>query len=457
MDFLRRHSFFLLCGVVGLGAVVAAAMGVVWMGGVQEQMGSSRKLYDKLHQYQLAPGGSVVNDKAVEVMGAKIQKILSNYKDVLAESHRINSREPLMEGAFPTPANDTIPILFRNSYLQARQELPIQMDARLPPDDQDVQIQLQQIQEDMEAEAAANIGRAPGAGGLALPGGALSQSWGQQSVGPPSGEKAQQETYDPRRDAELRAALAKARAIRCYHLGLDETFGIPPFEEVGPRPTLEQMWHAQLCLWIQKDVAEAIARTNEEAAAAIEAANQEKPENEREQAWVGNMPVKALLRLDVSEGYVVTTPERSSRSSFRYQQSGTGRSGGQLAIGQYGLAFTERSCNSQYDVVHFHVEMVIDSRDLLRVVDGLCREKFFVPFRVSYGTVANDPRQTGMVYGEEPVVEVSLDFEAYFFTEIYRPMMPESVRLHLTADTEETRGRRSRGGASLDNRYDRGT
>ena len=69
---------------------------------------------------------------------------------------------------------------------------------------------------------------------------------------------------EPKYDPVYRARVTKARSILCYY---DEgTFHRSPlvFQEEAPPP--EEMWFAQVGLWIQEDVARAIAELNGEAA-----------------------------------------------------------------------------------------------------------------------------------------------------------------------------------------------
>jgi len=445
MDFVRRHAFFFACGAVGLAAVAVAVWGVLWMGRIDRQLESVRRLSQDLQRYWRPPDQPVINDKAVEAVAAKIRQIMQDYEQVLAMSHEMNRREPLLDDVFPTPADGAAPWRFRSTYLQARQELPIRMDAGLPADQQDIEIQKQLIQTELEAEQAERVGMAAepsGAGGpgtesvrptaLAAPEGGQTPAYLTEAAG------VARRTYEPRFDPVIRAVLAKARSVRCYYRGLAETFGQPPFEVVGAKPDAEQMWRAQLSLWIQQDVVDAIGRINEQAARVIEAANQNKPPAERESAWVGNMPVKALLHVDVGE-YVLGEAETGRAGSRRPGAYVAGAGGS----GQQGPSFTRCTCNDLYDVVRFQVRMIVDSRDLLRVIDGLCAGKFFVPVCVNYEKVEYDPRESGMFYGEEPLLDVTVDFEAYFFTDIYRPLMPKAVKERLLQGGGPERGRAS--------------
>ena len=106
------------------------------------------------------------------------------------------------------------------------------------------------------------------------------------------------------------------------------------------------------------------------------------------------------------------------------KSSGVGRA----QMGGMGGSFTGRACNELYDVVQFQLELVVDSRALLGVINAICRQNFMTPLRIDYQAL--DPAQSmgEYIYGAGPVVLAKLDFEYYLFREIYEPLMPEAAK-----------------------------
>ena len=93
--------------------------------------------------------------------------------------------------------------------------------------------------------------------------------------------------------------------------------------------------------------------------------------------------------------------------------------------------FTKRTSNPEYDVIHFAVHLVVDVRDIPTIISGISKVNFYVPLSVSYSAVRHDMLFQGKVYGSEPVVNLSVNFDGYFFREIYAKFMPPGIKDRL--------------------------
>jgi len=244
-----------------------------------------------------------------------------------------------------------------------------------------------------------------------------------------------------RTDAEARAHMAVAQSMRCYAEGLftESARGLiaPSLEIVADvpltgelqRPELESLWKAQVGLWIQTDVVRAINAVNEEAAQAFRASRRD--DQEQKAPWVGVMPVKDVISVRVS-GYVFSDDESMSYSGDE--------AGGYSEAAPPGVmpgSFTQSACTETFEVLQFTVKLVMDQRDIPRLVDEVCRDSFHTLLRVSYKSVPPNRTMRGKIYGEEPVVNVVMDFETIMLGELFRPMMPDTVREFLGLDVEE--------------------
>ena len=102
-------------------------------------------------------------------------------------------------------------------------------------------------------------------------------------------------------------------------------------------------------------------------------------------------------------------------------------------LGSVDASFTKRSRHDLYDVMHFELQVVIDARDMLAVVNELCKKRLFTPLVVSYQAVdAKAARDAGYLYGSEPAVRASIVCEALFLRKNYESLMPQEVKDMLT-------------------------
>lgn len=235
----------------------------------------------------------------------------------------------------------------------------------------------------------------------------------------------------------VRAAVKKAKSIRCY--ASPNSFDRVPMRAGAPRDT--EMWHAQMTYLVQRDVVEALVRVNEAAAKALTPAENDEQDDEqdgqqdgqKELPWVGVLPVKDLLSIQVGGGGLGTLYVGSS-GEIQGSRRSSGRGG---HVGGPPLdveaAFTGRGSTALYDVIRFTVRLVVDSRDILLVLNEISKSNFFVPFNVNYVSARSDPGLKGKIYGSEPAVELRVDFDGYFFRNAYLEYMPPKVKAMVGA------------------------
>jgi hypothetical protein len=223
-----------------------------------------------------------------------------------------------------------------------------------------------------------------------------------------------------RPEAQRLAIYQAAKSIWTYLN--DDSFEMHPvgLPSSVDRPKIEDLWTAQVSLWIEQDVAQALRRVNEEAI---------KDRNlPVEDQWVANLPVKHLVWLRVSD-YLVAQAEDSGGLSMSRRGGPMGVAAGNVQFGQQSAAFTNRARTSDFDVVHFAINVVVDARDLPRVLLELCKQNFFTPIQVQYRAVnATAAVNGGYLYGSGPLLNVDIVCEALFFRSNYEPMMPQIVK-----------------------------
>jgi hypothetical protein len=85
-------------------------------------------------------------------------------------------------------------------------------------------------------------------------------------------------------------------------------------------------------------------------------------------------------------------------------------------------------CNPLYDVVQFQVIMNVDAARIPQVMEALSRNRFLTVVKASVQAVDSAAlRQQGYMYGDVPVVQLTLRCEDVFFHKWERPLMPKAM------------------------------
>ena len=174
---------------------------------------------------------------------------------------------------------------------------------------------------------------------------------------------------------------------------------------------------------MQQDVIEALARINEEAA--------DKLKEQGIEPWVGLLPVKDVVSIRVSN-YVFEDSEGDPPAQ-------PGSAGPAKPPGTKYESLTNYYSDPKglYDVLQFTVKLVVDARQIPIVLREICGDRFYTPLRVAYRVVPANLGMTDKIYGEDPAVTLVMDFEAYYFADIYRRLMPKVILEELGAERPE--------------------
>lgn len=397
---LKRNVFNIVCVVVSVGSIVLGVMGMGAMSKVTDELNSVSTLHGKFSGAMRRPA----NNDIIEAEQKRVETIGRYYAAVMDRAKGLNRYEPMAPPAgetfFPEPSADgarSFPRIYADQFNPLLESL----NAGVPPSVQDID----RIKDEMEEERRA------------------AESFGEDEAGG-SGQESSSKEKEPEHKSGLiteeaarnsppaRAAIRRARGIFCYanHDSFDKNRRAL---QVWPPPPPLHMWKAQLSLWVQQDVVASIARINRTAADAWRSENQ--------RAWVGNLPVKDLVSIRVSD----------------YLPASGGRQGGGVLgdaaaypPGTGGAVFTQNSSTDDYEVVQFSLKLVIDVRDLPLIIDEICKDKFHTLLNISYAYDRDSLESlsmSGKIYGAEPTVKVVMDFETIFFGDTYRRMMPDTI------------------------------
>jgi hypothetical protein len=220
-------------------------------------------------------------------------------------------------------------------------------------------------------------------------------------------------TTDPKYDPVFRAAVNKAKNIHCY--AGPRSFHVAPIltvDQFGP----DLMWTAQVSLWIQQDVVDAVAALNASALQKTQA-----------DASVEQSPVKRIETVRVwgyqLAGGLLPFPVDSEAQ-------------GGLAP-PTGPSFTGKISDDQFDVVRFTVALVVDQRELLHAVDAIGKQNFYKCTNPEFVAMTPENTPPGYLYGTAPCVRATIDFEGYLARAVYKPLMPKEILAKLSGEKSD--------------------
>ncbi|MCP4594767.1 MAG: hypothetical protein GY842_28885 [bacterium] len=402
MDLLKRNLFFIICGLGATAGIALGALGLKSMGQVRTRIREAQTLLQQLG----SAANDTVNFDAITAEQRRVSAVQGHYLETVEWSHALNRQEPLVPGVFPEPGGDK-KLEFKDAYLARIKDLRNSLKAGQPPDDREVYETRITIENEKPRAAE------PPTGETGAP------------VAPPSNRSGLITDDASRKSAPARAALVKARGMYCYA----DSSALHVIDEMysgGLQLSPEVLWDAQRTLWVQSDVVAALRRINERAVRRLQEAGVT--------PWVGVLPIKDLFSIRVSD-YVMEDSDGAAPA----RASGDGPA---QPPGTPAESFTGYFGNDLYDVLHFTVKLAVDQRYVPAIVDeigklGDDRYRFYTPLRVAYQAVPANLDMTDKIYGEDPVVRVVIDYEAYYFGDIYRRLMPDAILDELGLERPE--------------------
>lgn len=429
MDFIKKHLVSLLCGVAGLIFIGLTFWGMFQTGAVEE-MNQRKNKSNEIANYSARP----VNQSIIDAEKKRGAMFEAEYKATIEVAERINKREPLVAGVFPSSKDMTAPEMFRDQYNAAIRRLPVTLSAGGLPD----AIAIAEVEEDvraliaMEAELKEGDGKKPSDAAPELPppaafareapafigeGGPRGMGMFSEGMrfggGGISGGSPLVPSGPPKYDARFRAHVNRAKSILCYaeqwafHVSsLSKAINLSSDDN-----TFASMWTAQVSLWVQQDVVNAIAAMNAAAAGLVKVGD----------PHVEHTPVKRIERIRV-HGY-----QLKEGKFYPFDEVGAveGISREQVAPAE---SFTGKAADDQFDVVSFTVIVVCDQREMMHVVDAITRANFYQCINLEYRSLTEQELVEGYIYGTAPVVRVRMDFEGYMARAIYAKWMPKLIK-----------------------------
>lgn len=385
MAFVKQHLVLILAGLIAVVSIGLGVFGFLRMDRISGRMDASVQLFNQLRG-SMPSSGKAVNPQAIDAASAAVDQAKQNYESIRDSAIKINERQPLLDRIFPEVERKALSYSFREAYRDAIDALPKRMGGGGKPSSVDVDNWRMGLQEQARlGDASLN-------------------------------------TEDPvSMDPAARAAIHQARKIRCY--ADKESFDVRELYDLQKEPTAQQMWDAQMSLWIQQDVVDVIAAMNEAAASGLPA---------DQKANVLTLPVKRIVGIKV--GDYVGAASSPTASPARRESAGT-RSAAAEAVDdppdEPSDVFTRRKPNALYDIVYFRVGVIIDSRYVQQFIAKMSEKNLYSPIEVSLEDVEASPEFHDYLYGPGRVVRLDVAFEASLLRTAFKELMPDAVRKRI--------------------------
>jgi hypothetical protein len=427
MDIVKKNLVSIICGVV---ALLFIALAFFPLGGFYESLdkdlSASAKDADdikRLNSQSFAkpivdpakrepePLERFPNQKVIDAGRAAVEKMTQQAQNVTKAVLNVNAKRPLFEQAL-TSMSGAPRSTFKRLYAEKFEEFKRQMNAGSPPTAEEIKLESERsLKEEWEPR-------------IAVVGGA---------------EQNRQEIMDQyekwKAALPLKMRLDRARQFSVYvrPKAFDVDPGIPPMTDSNLPGNLE-IWQAQLSLWIQEDIVKSIAATNEKY-------------GDKKKTGVDAAVVKSLVRIAVPKSYIASPrPLPISEAAKFAAADAAGRDpnavGGPIARAAAGevdpaiamkrifaISPTARVSNPLYDVMHFTVSVDVDARLFPHFMAELTRNKLITIIEANMVAVDGERAQlAGLMYGNTPIVQLTLKGEALFFRDWTTKWMPQGVK-----------------------------
>lgn len=421
MNIVKKNIFSILCGVVALVGVIAWFFPIGGMyAGLESRVKARAQVYEQAEALKKAPRnlpiielvggeqeplGRFPNDKVILVGKNATKAMTAQSTKMLKTVSDMNIHAPLVPGSLPKAAG-RIRFDFIDDYRTKlgwgeagwEEGLPATLKATTPPTDEEIAAKAEELWETKFAKQVVEIG---GQNNLA--------NIGAQFLAEAKGL--------PEKERE-----GRARAHMVYLS--DGALPVSPAIEPGGSPPDPEIWYAQTALWIEEDVVQSIVAANADA------------------RDVRDAPVKHLVALGVPFGpeqYIMAGAPGSAGPASSEEGTAAVPADANGAPAVWSVSPTGRVCNELYDVIHFDLVLRTDARKVPQVLTELERNQLVTVLKTDVAAVdaAAERKQFGYVYGNDPVVELTLQCEALFLRSWTiggkTPLMPIEVQQAIGA------------------------
>ncbi|MGE3182812.1 MAG: hypothetical protein AB7N71_14370, partial [Phycisphaerae bacterium] len=241
VSMLKANLVTLISGVLIIALSVFAVLGMT-SGKVVKEMKSLTGRFASISSLKGSAKNKAVVDDALR-RSEQMKQEVERAKEALAA---VNGRKVLMDDVFPGPTSETRRFDYKEAYEKVFGGWVRQLNSSGIPG----VLELQQAQSDID-EIIARMEEQQKENAVE-----------EEAIGETKKKVVEASKDDPRFSAKIRAETTKAAEIRMY---VDfegprnqSTFHISPIITTDTAPPLDEMWYAQVGLWIQQDIVNAI-------------------------------------------------------------------------------------------------------------------------------------------------------------------------------------------------------
>lgn len=402
MEIVKKNLFSIICGVVALLAVIAS----FWPLGSKEaelkqDLAGRKSAYESmnnlLHKSRNLP---IVDPQSseqeplqrfpspaiIEKGKAVTQEVSEESRKMMMIAEQINQqgRQLLVENELPRP-HSTDQIRFQQAYGGFFTSLQAAVHGGTPPTAE----QIKKASEEMWLQKY------------------QSRIFNQNGVSNEAEVKAQYEAEAKRLPEEMKVRIANNSLVYIDPAAFDINTTITNAVAGSLPPESPVIFWAQISMWIQQDVANAILETNKSSKSVITA------------------PVKRLRRMEMPKQFVTSFKQGDN------MQPSAGSINDPLPKLK-SVSATGRVSNPLFDVAHFSIVVDVDAEQIPAFLSQLNRNRFLTVLRVDMASVDSASEQAaGYIYGDKPVVTLTLNCETLFMRSWLSKLMPDSIKASL--------------------------
>lgn len=457
MDKVKKHLFPVLCAGIAIIAIVVYFVPLGgWYDAFNQRLDAQAKAAGAItslvnqkrvlpivhpEQNQPEPLTNYPNNARLQQGLEQTARVQTAAQDVLARAVQINraGHEVLLPLALPRPdpssknefkiaynnalrSNPTLPAPAGAATQPASAPAPIPrgnipdgiLNAAAPPTDAEIQAAWAREWETNYEPRLIFVGAPPAGGGAAA---------GQK---PRAANERQLQTEMLEKNKDFRGKFRRDRANNFRTYIAPDALSVAPHMAPGETPSAEDIWFAQMALWVQQDAARAIAATNASYKGGILAS-----------------PVKHVLRIDVPPGpgmYMMAADPTAPGGAAAGAEAAAIENVDAPITPLYERSPTGRISNALYDVVHFDLDVIVDAAHVRHFLQQLEHGRLITVLEMDMQAVdLKLAKERGYDYGDRPVARVSLKCEALYMrdwtarampgTTGTPPMPPEVMRL----------------------------
>lgn len=420
MEIVKKNLFSIVCGIVVVLAIIASYWPVGgYIASLQSETQTHAANYQTLQglltqqrnlpltdpaQTTPKPLDVFPNKKVIAEGTAATTLVSTQSKQMLQLVEEMNqSANPLLvPDALPDPLTDTPRFRFRDRYkvvLSTDPQAGLASDPQSPAN----------LQNDV-----LNGGTPPTVADITAAAAALGKNVYTPRIITVNGQPVNQQEVT----AEYNAAVKKLpdemrlKIARTKKMYVEPTaFTVSPNVTGMAAPAPTDIWFAQLGLWIQQNACAGLALANHDAKNVLDA------------------PVKRLISLRAPGNYVLNSPASTTTPPAPTPVAG----GDVIPVPKvYTISPTGRVSNPLYDVVHFQMVIDVEASRIPEILEALCKNRLVDVLGVDMSVIDNaDLQSRGYIYGNVPVVRLSVQCEALFMRQWESKYMPDLVKKQL--------------------------